>query len=386
MVRYVYDTNGGLESINYPDPCFLTPETLFVSYGYDPDTGRLESIAAPDATLEYSYDGSLLKTESWKRNSTTLGTVTWTYNTDLQPASVSVSGGSTVEFAYDRDGLLEQAGELGLTPDTQAGLLDTTTISVQNGSTVADDRDYTQFGELERYSATLDNDPLFEVDYDRDKLGRIKTLTEKIDGTLNRQRTYGYDDAGRLRDVFDDPNAAPIAHYEYDDNGNRKAGSYTQSAQWTDAVYDNQDRLVSYTTEHNNTITTTNLTYTPNGELQTKTVNGDTTSYTYDAMGNLRQVRLHAGDANAEVIIEYLVDGRNRRIGKRKSPASGQAPVLERQWLYHNELSPIAELDGDNNVVAQFERGFRDVVTSLTSRRKPLRHTGAGEGVRVSRR
>jgi YD repeat-containing protein len=119
-----------------------------------------------------------------------------------------------------------------------------------------------------------------------------------------------------LRDVFDDPNAAPIAHYEYDDNGNRKAGSYTQSAQWTDVVYDNQDRLVSYTTEHDNTSTTTNLTYTPNGELQTKTVNGDTTSYTYDAIGNLRRVTLHAGDPNAEIVIEYLVDGRNRRIGR----------------------------------------------------------------------
>jgi hypothetical protein len=62
---------------------------------------------------------------------------------------------------------------------------------------------------------------------------------------------------GRLHQV---KNAADqvIADYEYDLNGNRAANSYHGNLVWTEAIYDDQDRLTSYTTrEQGSTNTTT---------------------------------------------------------------------------------------------------------------------------------
>ena len=50
----------------------------------------------------------------------------------------------------------------------------------------------------------------------------------------------------------------------------------------------------------------------------------------------------------ATTIVEYLVDGRGRPVGKRVNG------VLERGWLWRGQLQPVAELDGAGNVVARF--------------------------------
>lgn len=46
--------------------------------------------------------------------------------------------------------------------------------------------------------------------------------------------------------------------------------------------------------------------------------------------------------------IEYVVDGRNRRIGKKVNGA------LVQGFLYGNQLEPIAEFDGAGNLIARF--------------------------------
>ncbi|MDG4558984.1 MAG: RHS repeat protein [Candidatus Contendobacter sp.] len=86
-----------------------------------------------------------------------------------------------------------------------------------------------------------------------------------------------------------------------------------------------------------------NYTHTANGELKTQTVSGQTTSYAYDVLGNLRHVALPDGKT-----LDYLIDGRNRRIGKRVDG------VLVQGFLYQDGLRPIAELDGNHQVVSRF--------------------------------
>ena len=46
--------------------------------------------------------------------------------------------------------------------------------------------------------------------------------------------------------------------------------------------------------------------------------------------------------------IDYVIDGRNRRIGKKV----GGTPV--KAWLYRDQLEPVAELDGAGNLVSRF--------------------------------
>jgi len=105
-------------------------------------------------------------------------------------------------------------------------------------------------------------------------------------------------------------------------------------------TFDDQDRLLAYGG--------TTYAYTANGGLATRAVSGQNTTYSYDAFGNLRTVQLPSG-----TLIEYVIDGDNRRIGKTVNGTLVQA------WLYEDELRAIAELDAGGNVVARFVYGSR---------------------------
>jgi RHS repeat-associated protein len=61
-------------------------------------------------------------------------------------------------------------------------------------------------------------------------------------------------------------------------------------------------------------------------------------------------------------LIEYVIDGRNRRIGKKVNG------VLEQGFLYKDQLNPVAELDGANNVVARFVYGDKPHVPAYLER------------------
>jgi YD repeat-containing protein len=77
--------------------------------------------------------------------------------------------------------------------------------------------------------------------------------------------------------------------------------------------------------------------------LTSKTVGGLVTGFTYDLFGNLRHVTLPAG-----TVIDYRIDGQHRRIGKQVNGTPVQG------FLYQDRLRPIAELDGENQIVSAF--------------------------------
>jgi len=78
-------------------------------------------------------------------------------------------------------------------------------------------------------------------------------------------------------------------------------------------------------------------------DFETKTNPDGVHSYTYDAIGNLTAVTLPDGTQ-----IEYVIDGLNRRVGKKVNGA------LVKGWLYANQINPIAELDENGNITSQF--------------------------------
>ncbi len=88
--------------------------------------------------------------------------------------------------------------------------------------------------------------------------------------------------------------------------------------------------------------------YTANGELRSKTdsATGETANYQYDVRGNLLRVDLPDGR-----VIEYIVDGLGRRVGKKVNG------VLVQGLLYRSQLQPVAELDGSGVVVGRFVYG-----------------------------
>ncbi len=165
----------------------------------------------------------------------------------------------------------------------------------------------------------------FNIDT-RDKLGR----TETING-VTVEHGYVYDLAGRLVSVTED--GVETETYSFDANSNRISSTVRGIS--TTATVDEQDRLLT----HGNM----GFEYTLNGELKSKTEGGVTTTFDYDVFGNLLSATL-PGD----ITLDYVVDAQHRRIGKKVNG------TLIQGFLYQDQLNPIAELDGDNNVVSRF--------------------------------
>jgi len=150
---------------------------------------------------------------------------------------------------------------------------------------------------------------------------------------------YGYDTAGRLvQSDLTTSGGTVSTSYLYDDNGNRlsKTGQFGTET----GTYDAQDRMTSYGD--------CAYAYTANGELTTKTCGSEETTYQYDTFGNLTHVTMPDG-----IAIDYVIDARNRRVGKKVNG------VLVQGFLYGDQLNPIAELDGSGAVVARFVYGTK---------------------------
>jgi RHS repeat-associated protein len=74
-------------------------------------------------------------------------------------------------------------------------------------------------------------------------------------------------------------------------------------------------------------------------------------------MGSLIAVNLPDGR-----LIEYITDGKRRRIGKMVNG------VLTKQWLYRDQLKPVAELDATGNIISEFIYGTKTNTPDLVIR------------------
>jgi RHS repeat-associated protein len=339
--QYAYNLDRQLTTVTRPDgqtiqlgyestggrlTTLTLPGNLVTTYAYDPTKGTLSTITAPGSVLAYTYDGLLLKQATW--SGTVAGSVSRNYDNNFRITSQSVDGANSISFGYDNDSLLTSAGSLTITRSPQNGLITGITLGA-----VTDTRDYSAFGELSSYTANVSGAPIFSSTFTRDKLGRITQKVETIQGVTDTY-DYTYDPAGRLQEVR--KNGTTQAVYGYDSNGNRV--TYTSAATGTiNGAYDAQDRLTSYGQLA--------FTYTTNGDLLTKSnpALGQTASFVYDVLGNLKSASLPGG-----MTVDYVVDGQNRRIGKKVGG------TLMQGFLYQNQLNPVAELDGTGAVVSRF--------------------------------
>ncbi|GAB4181581.1 MAG: hypothetical protein Tsb002_01660 [Wenzhouxiangellaceae bacterium] len=363
--RYAFDPERRLQSIERPDKRTVTVshvsntrliDTLglqrgLIDFDYRFQSRQLSRVSAPDnIVLDLAYDGPLLTGYSW--SGAVSGQVGFAYDNDFRLSQLTIAG-APVAYQYDADGLLIQAGDLTLARDIDNGLL----IGGQLG-VVSDVLDYNAFGELSDYQAQANASTIFQQQFQRDKLGRISRKTEIVNGVAETF-DYSYDLAGRLATVTQD--GSLISTYTYDANGNRL--SHATPTGTTTGAHDAQDRLLSYGPN--------TYQYNANGDLIIKITPQGDTRYTYDELGNLTQVTLPDGTE-----ITYLIDGLNRRIGKKING------ILVKSWLYQDPLNPVAELDGNGNITARFIYASRanmpDVIqTSAATYRLISDHLGS---------
>ncbi|MBK9132345.1 MAG: hypothetical protein IPM20_12010 [Gammaproteobacteria bacterium] len=309
-VTFDYDFGGRLSVLGSPQGQYL--------YAYASETGRLSQLTTQESRLDYTWDGFLPMSETMSGDVS--GAVSYVYDTNFWRTGVGING-DMIAYGYDNDGLMTRAGELGITRDAANGLLNGTELA---GITTTDS--YNGAAELIGHTASIDGSLIAGYAYSRDALGRITGRSETLDGASVAE-SYAYDLAGRLIGVTRD---GVTTTWGYDANGNRTHQNGTPVA-----AYDAQDRLLTFGNK--------TYSYSLNGDLAGKMEAGMTTSYDYDALGNLRHVIL-PGDVD----IEYVIDGRNRRVGKKVNG------TLVQGFLYQDQLNPVAEIDGAGDIVSRF--------------------------------
>jgi RHS repeat-associated protein len=319
-IAYGYDAAGRLVTTTYPQGT--------LTFAYNATTGQLVSrTAASGEGLQYAYDGFLRTGVTW--SGPVVGTLTLSFDNNFRMTSQTVNG-TALSFTYDADGLLTSAGALRLTLDSQNGRLNGTTLG-----SMTDTYTYDSNGLFASYTANYNGSSLYSESVVRDATGRITQKTETVQGNTHVWG-YTFDATGRLTDVTED--SSFFAHYAYDADDNRT--TYTNTSGTVNPTYDAQDRLVTYGSA--------SYGYTLNGELTSKTIGSQTTSYTYDVLGNL----LHVGPPTGSAI-DYVTDGESRRVGKKV------ASTLTTGFVYQDALNVVAQLDGSGNLVGRYVFGSK---------------------------
>ncbi len=319
-ITYGYDSFGHLTTTAYPQGTLTT--------SYNRDTALLTSTtSATGETTAFTYDGVLLTKAAW--SGVVPGTLAFGYDNNFRMTSQTVNG-TVLPFGYDPDGLHTSAGALTMTRDPQNGHLNGTTLGA-----ITDAYAYDSNGLFASYTATYNGTTLYAESVLRDAAERITQKTETVQGTTHVWG-YTFDTTGRLTDVTKD--ASFFSHYGFDSDDNRT--TYQNTNGTVNPTYDAQDRLLTYGGA--------TYGYTANGELTTKTVASLTTSYTYDALGNL----LHVGPPTGSAL-DYVVDGLNRRVGKKVGG------TLTQGFLYQDGLNVVAQLNASGTVVARFVFGTK---------------------------
>lgn len=308
-VSYSYDMLGRVSrrvDVVTPSQAVTTTRT------YDPE-GRLATVVTSDGvTLTNSWEGSLLSQQAV--TGPFARSLIKTYDNFLRVSAWNIDGGAAVLVSYDGDDRITSSGGMSVTRSANGLLTGTSVLSV------TDAFGFNAYGEVVSHAvsgAAL----AYNVSTTRDAAGRIDLRTETI-GSVTHSYKYGYNAAGQLADVFVDGSPTATRSWTYDPNGNRQ-----------DGTYDAQDRLLA--------MAGASYTYGNNGELAKKSDASGDTLYVYDAHGNLRSV------TGPGLSITYVIDGENRRIGKKVSGALVQGFVYDGARI-------VAELGSNGAEVARF--------------------------------
>jgi YD repeat-containing protein len=367
VTTYAYDLRGRTTSITWAPPAGPARTT---TYTYD-DAGQLETIEAPNGTLlayaydaahnlvsitdnlgnsiEYGYDlnGNRTSEDVYDTSSTLKKTIDYTYDARNRIDTIN-SAGSITDLVFDAAG--------NLTDETDPNSNDT-------------DHDYDS---LKRLAQTIDalsgiteygydkDDRLTSVEapngattsYVYDDLGNRLSMTSPDTGTT----TYSYDAAGnRLSQT--DANSVTVA-YSYDALNRLTAIDYPGSTLDVTLVYDQGTAQRGHLTKMTDASGTTSFEYDAFGNLveESKLIDGDThvTAYAYDEADLLTATTYPSG---------RTVDYTRNVLGQITTVEStyGGTTVTVADDVEYEPFGPLAGLTFGNSLVLNrtFDQQYR---------------------------
>ncbi|MNJ94765.1 tRNA(Glu)-specific nuclease WapA precursor [compost metagenome] len=349
QIGYTYNKDKQLEKISKPDgeeiKFFYDHITGLLKsidgdgqyqFNYGQNTDLVRSIVSSNGnSLEYVYKGAY--PVGIRTRGEVVSNVTYGFNKDTTLSGVGVAGADGIidffKILYDKDFLVVKVGDLSIQRNDFGSIGSSALGGIQQNNS------YDGYGELSSRKYIFKKKEFYSQDYKRDAVGRIVEVSEKYEGKAARY-SYQYDFNGRLIGSNSPSGSRTIS---YDKNGNRLI--YTLNGQIVQATVDEQDRLISYGN--------LDFEYNKNGEMLSK-VDKDKnvqTLFKYDVFGNLIGAKLSDGR-----IIDYVLDGQNRRVGKKVNGKLVQA------FVYQSQNQIVAELDAKGKVVKRFVYGTQSHV------------------------
>lgn len=328
-IELIYDLESGvLNSINTPNGEY--------AHSYQEDSGQLSKIISPAGVVSaFEYNGPLLRQEETSFGNFNVQFALY-YNSDFSLKSMSVND-SEIGIQYDRDSLPIKIGHESLFYDNNGLLSAITHNQIEQTLT------RNEFGELiedkirSERKHKKEKEETYTLSLKRDSLGRIIKKSDSHGHHDKEFLDYFYDANDQLVEVFKGGHSA--RKYIYDGNGNRI--KFVENGKTIDANYDEQDRLIRYGKNQ--------YKYNLNGDLEEKISHeGKNLKFEYDVFGNLTKV--HIGKRN---LIEYMIDGKNRRVGKKLNGKLIQA------FVYQSQTQIAAELDENGKIVKRFIYGSK---------------------------
>jgi RHS repeat-associated protein len=375
LTNYSYLLDNNLQQVSYTNAVVTTPN---VSFTYDPVYNRLATMTDGTGTTTYSYNpittspplgaGELASVDGPLANDT----VSYTYDEVGRVASRGLSG-FVSSFSYDALGRLSTQGSPvgNFVPSYDGTTFRPLTLSYPNGQTTQ----YTYFPNsgdhrLQQIKHLAPGGPtISKYDYTYSLTGNLATWSQQVGANPAKLYTLGYDAGDQLTTAsVSGPSPLPVPSrfaYSFDPAGNRTAEQLDDTV--TGASHDNRNRLTSHqpggalffrgTLNEPATVSiqgksgqvaadnrfagpaqvpsgTSNVVVAatdPSGNTRTNTYQvteaGSTTTYTYDAAGNLTgdgtrtfeydaEHRLTAVKQEAATLASFVHDGNGRRAQK----------------------------------------------------------------------
>jgi RHS repeat-associated protein len=348
-VATVTDFNGETIQFVYDEQNRLEtkdlPDDVDILYAYTPD-GQIASITDERGTTSFDYDSQ--GRLSGRRD----------------PAGPYLTSGNSIEYEYDAAGNITEvrtaAGEATYTYDEQNRLATVT----EDGETTT--YSYDAAGNLAE--TEFPNGVIKRRTYD--ELNRLDVLETEKDGILLSRFDYALNDAGHRLEVVeslrqpDGTLTERTVRYEYDDlyrllseevvGGDTTTYTYddvgnrlskTVNGVTTTYTYDDNDRLWSELVDG---VVVASYTYDNNGNTKSRTVGGVTTNYVWDDQNRMVQVQSPNGET-----VTYAYDDDNIRVSETIGGTT-KSYVLDKNRPYAQVL---AEYE-DGNLEASYTYGL----------------------------